>query len=140
MGCDIHAAIEVRGFADEPWTFVAEPPTYRNYAFFGALAGVRHAAENPLAAGRGIPKDISPDAAKRCNGDHSASWCTLQELRAGSEAMRRHMTEVYPTFIGKGGMLDQWLDVGDIMDAAHAYYGGDENDGSRTRFVFNFDS
>ncbi len=137
MGCDIHAAIEVRGFADEAWTFVAEPPTYRNYAFFGALAGVRHAAENPLAAGRVIPKDISPDAARRCNGDHGGSWCTLKELVEARDDMASGMR-------GEGydpddGILDQWIELGQMMDTAHAYYEGIA-DGSHTRFVFNFDS
>ena len=140
MGCDIHAAVEVRGFYGDGWEFVAEPPTPRNYAFFGALAGVRTVPEEPLAAGRGLPADLSDEARERCRGDHSPSWCTLKELREGRSRMERHMRETYPGFDLKGGVLDQWIELGEMMDTAHAYYSGDEGDGSRTRFSFNFDS
>jgi hypothetical protein len=140
MGCDIHAAVEVRGWGDKDWTFVAEPPTPRNYAFFGALAGVRYPSPVPLADGRGLPANTSDEARERCNGDHSDSWCTLKELVDAKASMRVHMDTTYPRFDSEGDVLDQWIALGQMMDTAHAYYGGDENDGSRTRFVFNFDS
>lgn len=138
MGCDIHAAVEVRGWYEDNWAFVAEPPTPRNYAFFGALAGVRRESRHPLAEGRGLPSDISEDAAKRCRGDHSDSWCTLKELRENRDEMAAEMRGM--GYDPDAGVLDQWIELGTMMDAAHAYYEDWKPDGSQTRFVFNFDS
>ena len=90
VGCDIHAAIEVREY-NEWWTFVAQPSVRRNYELFSLLAGVRGEHE-PWIPPRGLPdrRTISYDAWHEGNGnygegvvdgDHSASWFTLEEAQ-----------------------------------------------------------
>lgn len=141
MGCDIHAALEVNwGYGKERWEAVAKLPDERNYSFFGALNGVRRPMANPLPFwNRGLPDNMSKGAAKWVNGDHSGTWCTLKELRENADAIRKHIDDEYPGFDNTGGILDQWLAIGEVMDNAHAWYDG-ESDGTLTRFVFNFDS
>ena len=97
MGTDIYGGIEFRHpgvgtdwYDGEPWvTAIDLWPLYdgRDYATFGCLFGVRnYAGYVPLAAGRGLPADIS--AGLRADlepmilaGDlDSASWVSWGEL------------------------------------------------------------
>ena len=108
MGCDIHAAIEVNdGQGWKALTFPNpyagkwedEPPTTprldmnRNYCAFAILADVRNGVGFagcdtgdgfiPIAPGRGLPGDITPEARDNgCTGDHSDTYVTADELLA----------------------------------------------------------
>lgn len=141
MGCDIHAAVECSSyFGGQKWEGVARLPAERNYAFFGAMNGVRRPTSEPLEFwNRGLPAGMSSIAKKWVNGDHSETWCTLKELRENSDKIREHIRSEYPHLSGMESCLDDWLRIGEMMDRAHAWYEGD-SDGTLTRFVFNFDS
>lgn len=96
MGCDIHMVVELydwvpdgKGDEVQAWSMViAEPAAYgdRNYALFGALAGVRNHDVPKIADKRGVPEDASPETKKwsqRYGADgHSHSWVTLAEVLA----------------------------------------------------------
>jgi len=109
MGCDIHAALEIR--IDGRWQAVMRPNKWwspeskdepketagldfdRNYSAFAILANVRNGVGFagvdtgdgfvPISDPRGLPDDISPEARDTgCTGDHSDSWVTLAEVLA----------------------------------------------------------
>jgi len=85
MGCDIHMHTERR--VDGRWVHVEQGPyDDRNYGFFSALANVRSYDDygGPIAEGRGIPEDASPevqaDSEVWGSDGHSRSYATLDEL------------------------------------------------------------
>lgn len=108
MGCDIHAAIEVkRANGWEPlrfpnkyfgkWEDEPEQTTRldmgRNYCAFAILADVRNGVGFagvdtgdplvPIAPRRGLPEDVHPDTVEHgCTGDHSETYLTAEELLA----------------------------------------------------------
>lgn len=118
MGCDIHMLVEARNrcylregapAASEaeavanaqarltgwyPWRVVMGHevcPTFRDYALFAKLAGVRNDDDSmcePISEPRGLPSDASPEAVEFFGGPdldffHDCSWLTLQEAREG---------------------------------------------------------
>jgi hypothetical protein len=107
MGTDIHPAIEYRVNESSPWhahmipnpnagrwageeEFTASIDIDRCYDLFSILGNVRNGyafAGIPTGSGyipmsdcRGVPEDISPEAAKALSNGHSATWVTLQEI------------------------------------------------------------
>ncbi|MEU9789910.1 hypothetical protein AB0E27_04680 [Streptomyces sparsogenes] len=99
MSTDIYGCIETRHpcadedwYDDEPWLYAMDlAPLYsgNDYTAFGCLFGVRnHAGWEPVAAGRGLPRDASAQV----RGDyeqwapldalHSATWVTWQGASA----------------------------------------------------------
>lgn len=56
----------------------------RNYALFSALAGVRRYSDTapPFVEPRGYPDDFNPADIDDYDKYHSASWLTLEEVRA----------------------------------------------------------
>lgn len=98
MGCDIHMHVEHHTSAG--WVRLLPPPdSYqtddkewdwdRFYRSFAYLAGVRNYREpivRPLAEPRGLPADVSAEVRAAREGwaddGHSASWCSLAELKA----------------------------------------------------------
>jgi hypothetical protein len=92
MGCDIHVFPERRDSLG--WVGIDLMPNEdgcpfgrRSYRVFGFLADVRNYSRvGPIAPRRGFPKDASGtvrDAYDYWDYDaHSASWLTLEELRA----------------------------------------------------------
>lgn len=108
MGCDIHAAIEIKN--GHGWEAVTFPNKYfgkyddepektasldfgRNYDAFAILANVRNGCGFagvdtgdgfiPISEPRGLPDDVSECAVNTAlTGDHSASFVTLPELLA----------------------------------------------------------
>ncbi len=93
MGTDISGFIEHRGPAAPPaerhtWQAAIELDQLydaRHYDAFGCLFGVRNYARfRPLAAGRGLPEDLSPtarEAARRWR-HHDATWISWAEVAA----------------------------------------------------------
>ncbi|MBC2874236.1 MULTISPECIES: hypothetical protein [Streptomyces] len=98
MGTDIYGGIEIRNpNADEDW-YTRPPweravdlyPLYsgRDYAAFGCLFGVRDLVGwEPVAAGRGLPPDVSPELRKEFDeaagldaAVHGPTWVTWAEL------------------------------------------------------------
>lgn len=112
MGCDIHGVFQTK--IGDVWVDVPHGlRLQRDYTLFGALAGVRRPPQNvqPIAEGRGLPKDFAIDnrgnhptdpecldvyerwdwirfgraQGKPCAvdmGDHSHSWATGEEMIA----------------------------------------------------------
>lgn len=107
MGTDIHAAIEFRKSAAEPWQAVMVPNKYfgkyddeseftsrinieRDYDVFAILGNVRNGYAfagcvtgvgfEPISDNRGVPEDISEDGRKALSDEHSPTWVTLPEL------------------------------------------------------------
>ncbi|MGK5627116.1 hypothetical protein [Streptomyces sp. URMC 123] len=98
MGTDVYGCVEVRNpSADEDW--YEWPPWVRamdlyplyeqqDYASLGCLFGVRNAAGwDPIAAGRGLPPDVSPAFEEEFERTraldpavHSPTWVTWAEL------------------------------------------------------------
>ncbi|CAL9543612.1 hypothetical protein [Streptomyces sp. enrichment culture] len=99
MSTDIYGCIEIRHpNADEDW-YDGEPwlqamslyPLYseQDYTAFGCLFGVRNYADwEPVAAGRGLPKDASAQLRRdyehwsSLDALHGATWVTWHELEA----------------------------------------------------------
>lgn len=94
MGCDIHVTVQKRvdgrwvdgqEWADEsgyPEPKGGELFGQRNYALFTILANVRGEIGNPLAAGRGLPSEISRQMADFHDGNHSTTHFTVAEVMA----------------------------------------------------------
>jgi hypothetical protein len=98
MGCDIHMLVELfdywwvgceEGERQEWRVVIQEPAAYgtRNYCVFALLAGVRtYDNVAALAPSRGLPKDVSAEAATQSEAygpdGHSHSWATLAEALA----------------------------------------------------------
>lgn len=93
MGTDIHGGIEFRhpaadtDFYDgEPWVAAMDLwPLYgeRDCAAFAFLFGVRDdVGFRPLAAGRGLPPDVSGRLRKHLSGMYGASWITWAAFAA----------------------------------------------------------
>lgn len=96
MGTDISGFLEVRphqlhradGLAD--WEYVADLDhlyASRDYDLFGCLFGVRNfAGFDPVAAGRGVPGDLSKRGAAEWDewapSSHDPTWVTWAELAA----------------------------------------------------------
>ncbi|MGW3564496.1 hypothetical protein ACWDSL_11480 [Streptomyces sp. NPDC000941] len=99
MSTDIYGCIETRHpcadhdwYDDAPWLYAMDlSPLYsgNDYTAFGCLFGVRnYAGWEPVAAGRGLPGDVSAQV----RGDyerwaplgtlHGATWVAWQELEA----------------------------------------------------------
>lgn len=108
MGCDIHAAIEVKDTTGK-WTALLHPNKYfgkysgeseltarvdigRDYDLFAVLANVRNGTAfagcvtgtgfDYISEPRGVPDDISDEARGVLSDEHSASWVTLPEILA----------------------------------------------------------
>ncbi|HEY1180541.1 MAG TPA: hypothetical protein VGF17_30665 [Phytomonospora sp.] len=96
MGTDISGFVEVRPHQRRrtttlaAWEFVADLDHLydgRSYDLFGCLFGVRNfAGFRPVAAGRGLPEDLSSRGAAEwkdwCQGAHDPTWITWAELAA----------------------------------------------------------
>lgn len=95
MGCDIHGPfIEVKEYADGSWWTRREFLTDRNYALFGALAGVRAIDIDPPVPPRGLPDDASSEWRSHHDADcHSESWLTVEELRQAQDAYAEEYTD-----------------------------------------------
>lgn len=99
MGCDIHNWFEYKN-KNGKWNLIEESEEdlfylYRNYALFGALAGVR-VNYKPIVWPRGLPKDLSSyikDQEKRWGIDaHTKSWLSLREL---SDALDNYVAKEF---------------------------------------------
>lgn len=98
----------------------------RSYLLFAHLAGVRGHCKQPIAEGRGLPKDRR-DWESYDLGEHSFTWCTVQEL-LDHEWPRDH----------EGDDLSWWRDTyvdswQKLCDELHIPY-------TDMRLVFGFDS
>ena len=93
MGVDIHGSVEFRDAAlDEGrdwkvWYAVINAGIIldRSYAMFGSLFGVRNSTDFvSVAAGRGLPDDVSDEVRRdaKGRGKHSFTWITWEELQA----------------------------------------------------------
>lgn len=99
MGCDIHAAIEHRDNVGEWHAYTIPNKNYgkyewdkgmttarvdinRDYDTFSILANVRNYEGGFvfISDERGLPEDISSEAAAACDGDHSDTWVSLTEI------------------------------------------------------------
>lgn len=107
MGTDIHAAIEYRESTTHPWMaaiwpnkwhgkYSDEPATTpqfrldRDYSMFAILAGVRNGQGfagcdlgdgfTPISQPKGVPDDISEEAAGVLSNEHTPTWISLREI------------------------------------------------------------
>jgi len=84
MGCDIHSRAERQNSGGRWVELDLEAFEYRDYGLFGWLADMRnYSCMTPIAAGRGLPDDVSYEVAKDYSGygdAHSASWVGVAEL------------------------------------------------------------
>ena len=127
MGCDIHPICQFKVFSDDNfWENCGIPDRTRNYQFFSHLAGVRGDCDSPLAARRGLPDGFMRYQESCLSGEHSASWCTLAEMKAYDTS---GMDEDYGLPAWK-----RWIEYGEFM-AKH--FGKSDEE---IRFVFDFDS
>ncbi|GHG54173.1 hypothetical protein [Streptomyces griseocarneus] len=140
MSTDIYGCIEVRNpCADEdwyewaPWHHAMDLyPLYsdQNYAAFACLFGVRNSAGwDPLAAGRGLPADVSPEMKEEFDkargidpAVHSPTWVTWAELdRLDMDAAPAGGRDVRDA-VGPG---TGWEHVFAVMRALAGRFGGD---------------
>lgn len=161
MGCDIHPLIEYRpilggGNNDWPyWNTGMVPVRGRNYEFFALLAGVRDydylakagLGENGFFGGRGYPECMGSMAMRygddegqtpALGGEHSASWCTLAEMKSKVAAIKRLGSE----FKWALEMWNKWIEA---MEFVKVYYSEGEKGWNvatdhDVRVVFDFDS
>lgn len=133
MGCDIHPGlffVREKGWAE----FKAVPPNGRHYTFFGVLAGVR--GNGPaISEPRGFPNWFGEDpwwSEYITNGDHSASWVTLNELLD-----YRVQHEGEPELMDAMGMLNNWIALGRFYQQLDDIW---RATGDQVVYVFNFDS
>jgi hypothetical protein len=84
MGTDLCGWLERRDADQWRGTVDLGRISGRSYDFFGALFGVRNPGYIPLAQGRGIPPDASPELRDGIIEDESllASWVGLDEVLA----------------------------------------------------------
>ncbi|MFI7079349.1 hypothetical protein ACIBO1_18815 [Micromonospora sp. NPDC049903] len=86
MGTDIDGGVEVRpGGAGSPWSLadVLTDDLPRDYDAFGLLFGVRnYAGFTPVAPGRGLPEDASPELRRLRTVEpvHDCTWVTWAEV------------------------------------------------------------
>lgn len=134
MGCDIHIYSEAE--IDGKWVMVSAPNfSYRTYALFELLAGVRGDESQALFRPRGLPVDISDGTAANWRygeGDwHTPSWLYWNELAAVVGQFRRK--------IGK-----DYIDVSDYFGFFFGNYIYDRDDWpdfvKNARIVFWFDN
>ncbi|TQF01217.1 hypothetical protein E6W39_01890 [Kitasatospora acidiphila] len=132
MGTDIYGAIEVRHpCADQDWwewpawqRLMDLSPLYddRDYSAFAVLFGVRNSAGySPVAAGRGLPADVSAELREefeRVQGIdsavHGATWVSCAELD------RADLTGIDALGPGSG-----WEHVFAVLRALAGRFGGD---------------
>ncbi|MEU6075077.1 hypothetical protein [Micromonospora sp. NPDC047074] len=119
MGTDIAGGVEIRPHGrGSPWllTEVSLDALPRDYDAFGLLCGVRnYAGFAPVAPGRGLPADASPELLGLLDGDseHDHTWVSWTELaqidwsaRAPRVDDRIHeykLTSDGPRLVGKAG-------------------------------------
>ena len=131
MGCDVHPIIQYKEFeAPEYWKTAGVPDDNRNYALFGALAGVRNHDVTPLCQPRGLPPDLSEDDIKKLydgyllSGGHTPTWFTLAEAEAYNTKDLDYGLEQW----------NRWLEYGRFI-AKHF-----DKMPEQVRFVMDFDS
>jgi hypothetical protein len=128
MGCDIHVMFqEKRGESWEP----ISPITYfgRDYASFGALAGIRDSSVYQMYTQRGLPENllfphVRGEEINTYIGDHSFSWLTLKELKK----IRKKVAKTDKDY--------QFYTLEDIIDQLGQRAGAED----KLRIVFGFDS
>lgn len=67
----------------------------RNYTFFGILANVRESFDNPVAADRGLPDDVSDLVKYLLRNQHSLSWCIQTELMEATKIASKKQTPIF---------------------------------------------
>ncbi|MGC5031868.1 hypothetical protein [Micromonospora sp. DT229] len=118
MGTDIAGGVEIRPCGPgSPWllTDLSLDDLPRDYDAFGLLFGVRnYAGFDPVAPGRGLPDDASPDLlALQSDDEHDHTWVTWTQLahidwnalapRVDDRIHEHELTGDGPRFIGKAG-------------------------------------
>ncbi len=151
MGCDIHGVFQTK--IGDVWVDVPHGlRLQRDYTLFGALAGVRRPPQNvqPIAEGRGLPKDFAIDN----RGNHPTDPECL-DVYERWDWIRFGRAQGKPCAVDMGDHSHSWA-IGEEMIAwwkaapedakAHIGYFFDEvqellyqHDGV-IRFVFGFDS
>ncbi len=163
MGCDIHSKIEVREYSVkdrvlQPWKALpvytmddgvlnlADHYSGRDYELFGWLTGgrVRCDVVTPLPTPRGVPSNISDELKEKfdsyddCDGYHSASYLTLEELES---AYRKIPKKIYCDYDGQKvknpfrKRVRWFIDSIRVFTDSCGYYSDDD-----VRIVFCFDS
>lgn len=137
MGCDIHAMIERRSYADwdskqehPRWKNAGDPELWRNYALFTALAGVRQNDDNQpiISEPRGVQDDWCRPFEAWYNewklDAHSTSFVTLAEIK------NYHWDSPYPWW------QEVWDHLVNALDRVKRFGDTDED----IRLVFFFDN
>lgn len=95
MGANIHQHIEVK--KNGQWHHLSQPHVFRDYTYFGLLAGIRGKME-PIIPPRGLPDDVTfvttvdyEQTADRYGEGKvvNASWFGPEELRELQSALTR---------------------------------------------------
>ncbi|TJZ99596.1 hypothetical protein [Actinacidiphila oryziradicis] len=111
MSTDIHGGIEFRhpgvgtDYEGEPWIAAMDLwPLYdqTDYAAFGCLFGVRnYAGFRPLAAGRGLPSDLSSGLRAQLESSVAAGDLTGASWVSWKELARLDLTSTPDHFVGR---------------------------------------
>lgn len=127
MGCDIHTHIEIR--YKGKWEHYACPSIDRNYALFGAMAGVRGGGP-AIVEPKGVPKDMSIITRlswERWGTDaHTASWFNEEEIDQLSAWLRKQAQKsdkLYLTCDLEFGILKGTYMFGNSLTAFKHYDG-----------------
>lgn len=104
MGAAIRQHIEVKD-ANGVWHHFGAPNTWKDYIYFGLLAGVRDAV-GPIVEPRGLPDDLSfvtkfcfeQDAADGFGNKH-VGWLSAEELRELQKRLDEHYRELHTSYI-----------------------------------------
>jgi hypothetical protein len=97
MGCDIHIRIDqkVTWATGEYWIFARVESAPRNYALFGAMAGVRNREIGAVVEPRGNVSVPFDDDEYNGPDYHTHSWLTADEFQ---QAMQRAEAE-HPEYL-----------------------------------------
>ncbi|MDW5328327.1 hypothetical protein [Plantactinospora sp. KLBMP9567] len=119
MGTDIAGGVEIRPHGPgSPWLLadVSLDALPRHYDAFGLLFGVQnYAGFEPVAPGRGLPEDASPDllGLQLVDSEHGHTWVawtqlaridwSVQASRVDDRIHEYKLTSEGPRFVGKSG-------------------------------------
>ncbi|SDK81291.1 hypothetical protein [Streptomyces indicus] len=141
MGTDINGFIECKPHWSDTWTAAIDIEVLvggRDYDGFGCLFGVRnYAGFRPVAAGRGLPGDVTEAVRQECDswGGESPSWIGWDEVLAidWDEPAERPDARIHEfrrgpdgdwRFVGKASWSREFARIAGLPEEPEPGYGG----------------